>query len=265
MFDNFKTKWSSMTEDAKKAFKWKVGLGGASLVLLFLLAPVLFTALKAGVALITLIILLITANAFIPWFSMKMANLGVKAVVHEAAENPIETLYNIARQREGEIEATTNDLAAFEAELRTFKKATNTHKTRFPQADVSDKEEIIAQGEEFVKDGKAELETARGDLKSFQDNIEMTASELELAKQMGRITDRMLSGGGRDVLTRLKAHTALQSAERKMNESLSKLSMVMARKPNFAGPALAPPQPNVIDITATVVPERVAVPLKREE
>jgi hypothetical protein len=239
MIEQFSNWWSVKTPEEKKKVKWEVTLGAVTLGVLALLAPILISALEATLALGALFVLGVSGMAFIPWFSMKMANLGVKAVVHEAQQNPIETLYNIAREREGEINATSDDLVAFDAELRTFKKATTQHKQRFPEADVSDKVHIIEEGARFVEEGKAEIESARNDLKAFQNNIEMTASELELAKQMGRITDRMLQGGGKDVLTKLKAHTALQSAERKMNESLAKLSMVMARKPNFAGPSLA--------------------------
>ena len=265
MFDKLISGWSTMTAEAKKAIKWKLGLGVGVIGVLALLAPVLFTALKAGIAFGLLLILIISATAFIPWFSMKMANLGVKAVVHEAQTNPIETLYNLARTREQEIATSESDLATFDGELRTFKSATRKHKERFQSADVSDKEQIIRDGEEFVKSGRIELQTARDNLQGFIHNIEMTASELELAKQMGRITDRMLTGGGRDVLTQLKAHAALQSAERKMNESLSKLSLVMSRKPNFAASALPAPQPNVVDIDAVVTKERLAVPVKRGE
>lgn len=256
-----------MTADAKKAIRWKLGMAGAAIVALGLSAPFLFKALEAGIALGILVVGVIVANAFIPWFSMKMANLGVKAVVHEATVNPIETLTNIAIAKDGEINAKDQELADFDAMLKTFKRQTNDHKKRFAAADVTDKLTIIGQGEEFVVEGRGEIVLARQTLANFQENIAMTESELQLAISMGRITDRMLANNGGDVLTKLKAHAALESAHRQMDQGLAKLSLVMSRRPNFAdmGVALPAPQANVIDIQAVVVNERATVPVKRGE
>jgi uncharacterized membrane protein len=76
-----------------KIDKWgKIVIAG---LVCLAVSPIIFAVVKGALGLLIAFIVGATTLTFTPWFTMKLANWKVKAIVAEAKANPIETLTNL--------------------------------------------------------------------------------------------------------------------------------------------------------------------------
>lgn len=103
--------------DPKSRSKVTTGVAIATAGLLLFIAPWLFTALTsllgAGVAAVAIAAGYVAVIQLIPWWSLKMTNLGLKLLKLEARRNPVETAQNELRKMAQDLDDFKKDTANF--------------------------------------------------------------------------------------------------------------------------------------------------------
>lgn len=207
-----------------KIQKWvTVGLIGLAGLIV---SPIVFLAIKGLVGLAIAAVLGLAIVTFTPWVSMKFANWRVKAIMHEAGENPIETMINLlaAKRQAFEVfkENVTNAVTArdnFKAKCLEFAKKYPARAEEFNQQ-LANMTELVARKKQALADAQQSLEVGQHKLEEMKAYWDMSQAAQEANKAAGMDTG--------DLYEKLKADTAVDAVFESMNKAFAQLEVAAA-------------------------------------
>jgi hypothetical protein len=208
--------------------KWKLILGGLGILVLAPLTSTLLWGVLGMLAVIVGAIIGVTAIAFAPVFSMKLANAKIKAITAEAEKNPIETMIAIDIARTKELAEKDQHLEDWETELANFDDDVIDVKKQYP--DEADKyERISATMHEALEGARKEQVLARQNLYEFEQAIKKAKMLYKMALAAQRVTSFSKSAEEK-VLENIKTEVAFDSVRSNLNRSFARLNTAMARR-----------------------------------
>lgn len=213
-----------IVERKEKIQKWAtIGLIGLTGLIV---SPIVFLAIKGIVGLAIAAVLGLSVVTFSPWVSMKFANWKVKAIAHEAKENPIETMVNLlAAKNQAFIvfkENVTNAVTARD----TFKLKCDQFAKKYPARSAEFAQQLVNMTE-LVKRKKQALAEAQQSLEDGQHKLEEMRAywEMSQAAQEANKAAGMETG---DMYEQLKADTAVDAVFESMNRAFAQLEVAAA-------------------------------------
>jgi DNA repair exonuclease SbcCD ATPase subunit len=232
----------------KLATKVKWGL---ALLAALIVSPVIFMIVQGLVGLAIAGVVGLAIISFAPVVAMKFANWKLRAIKAEAAANPVETMQNVYREKDGSIKAFAQRIEDFATEVGNFDDKLDGFKTEFP-ADAAKFEATLQAMTSLLSRRRARLTEARQELNSF-------ASEIRKADaiwKMGLAAQSMHRAAGMtedDFMQRIKTETAIDAVQSNLNRALAQLETSLAEEM----PAIENNPSQVIDVQAVEVRERV--------
>lgn len=203
----------------------------------FIVAPFIVTAIGGIIGLAAAGIIGGLAIALAPWASMKLANIKVQAVRHEAASNPIPTLRNQWMERCDAVAAYGKQIDQFNAHIHTFSAQLAEFTRKYPQRAGTFSEQLKKMNN--LKEARfAQYQKARADLAAFKDVID----EAEAIWNMTQAAAKLNQAAGMDLdpMEEIKSRTALESVQLQMGESFAQLERLMVESEDERVPLLIP-------------------------
>lgn len=227
----------------------------ALIVVGFVVAPFIFTALTGLIGLILAGGLLTATWMFLPAIEAGAANIRLKMIKKEAARNPIETLQNDLREKTVALDSRKTAIEELNGKIRTFADRVNKIKDEYGatdsaylklNGDLSDLRRIYANRCEKWKQAKAQLD-------KFAESIDRGKMiwEAGLAAAAARESSGLTED---DFYQRLRTETAFDAIQDGYNQALASLDTSLMDEP-VALPARNPN--NVIDINAVEMKAKV--------
>lgn len=208
-------------EKIAKYAKWGIALLGAVII-----SPIIFMAIKGLVGLaIAFVVGTVIVNAA-PVIAMKLANLKIKGIVHEAEVNPIETLTNLliekrrayATFKENVIQASTA-AKDFGVKVQQFSQRWPNRADEFKQQ-LQNMNELVHRKQLALNDAKNSLEEADAKLDEMKAYWEMSQSAQAANKAAGMDTG--------DIYEAMKAKVSMDAVTSSMNKAFAELEVAAA-------------------------------------
>lgn len=222
---------------------------GALLVIGFFAAPVIFLSIKGLAGLIVASALAYTAIHFVPWFSDVVANWRLKAIKHEAAKNPIETLENDYRIKANNLTISGENIKKFGSSVNQYESEVVEFSKKYPDRAATYKMQLDKMRDLLTIRKNKYLEAKKG-LKEYELEIDRVRSEwkmsqaaLLLAKEAGVSED--------DFFNQIKAATALDSVQESLNMAFADLDFCLMEEDDQKKQLSSGNEKLVIDITPT--------------
>lgn len=236
----------NITERKARIEKWaKVGLIAA---VGLIVSPIIFLTIKGLIGLAIAAVIGLTIVTFAPWVSMKFANWKVKAIVHEAGENPIETLTNLLVAKRQAFQTFHENVVTAVTARDNFRDKVTAFGKKYPAraAEFQKKLENMTKLVELKKRALADAEQALEDGAHKLD--EMKAYwEMSQAAQEAHAAAGMDTG---DLYEKLKADTAVDSVYSSMNKAFAQLEVAAALDDGGAAPAIELQDVDVIEVSS---------------
>lgn len=201
--------------------KW----GTIGLVLLagLVVSPIIFLTIKGLIGFAIAGVIGLAVVSFAPWVSMKFANWKVKAIVHEASVNPIETLTNLLIAKKAAWEEFKTNVETAATARANFKTKTEEFAKRYPARAP----EFVTQLErmtDLVERKKKALVDARKSIQAGEDKLEEMKAywEMSQAAQAANTAAGMDTG---DLYEKLKADTACDAVFESVNRAFAQLEV----------------------------------------
>lgn len=205
-----------------KALAWGGGLVAAGL-----LAPLIFMSIKGMLGLGLALFLGLCLIHGAPWAAMKVANLGLKAVKHEARMNPIESLQQQTLKARERLEESRNELANFAAEKRSFEQEVDQLRRDQPE-DAADFELTLTQMDALYLHKKAEVEATQQEIEKAEEATSRAARKWKVAQAANRMS--ALAGKGKtQAMEKIVAEEALDSVRTSMNRALANMDAAISQ------------------------------------
>lgn len=212
-----------------KRKKWNLGIKVIGLLLLgFVVAPFIYTAITGLVGLGVAAGICLVANFYLPVLADKMANWRIQLIKAEAAKNPIETLQNEYADRQDRLVKFKDSIEKFSASTMDFEDKLSGFKKNYPEdAPKFDKqlkqmEDLLQVRKDKYKDAMAQLKLFAGVIQRASAIWDMTQTAISAGKAAG-MTDQ-------DFMSKLKTDTALDSVTTSMNVAFSDLELSLAEE-----------------------------------
>lgn len=230
-------------EKIAKYAKWGIGLLGAVII-----SPIVFLAVKGLIGLgIALVVGAVIINAA-PVVAMKLANLKIKGIVHEAQVNPIETLTNLLIEKRRAYATFKENVVAAATAAKDFGVKVQQFSQRWPNRADEFKQQLAAMNELVrrkqlaLADAKNSLEEADAKLDEMKAYWEMSQSAQAANKAAGMDTG--------DIYEAMKAKVSMDAVTSSMNKAFAELEVAAA----LDSPQLLEHQPaNVINADVKVI------------
>lgn len=223
-------------------------------------APFIFIAIGGILGLAAAFALGASIMAFAPWFSMKLANWKVKAIVSEAKENPIETMTNliIAKKEAFGVfkQDVENDVAGFSTFKQRAEKFMQTYPARAQEfrVQIENMSRMVEQKKAALKDARDKLSLADLKLEEMKAYWEMSQLAQKTNKSMG------LSTG--DAYEKLKAETASDAVFESVNLAFAQMEVASTlsidHNPSQTLDQTVVPSSNVVDAPVKVLAKQGA-------
>lgn len=207
-----------------KIQKWAtVGLIG---LIGLVVSPIIFLTIKGLIGLAIAALIGLTMVTFAPWVSMKFANWKVKAIVHEAGENPIETMVNLLAAKRQAFETFKENVTNAVTARDNFKEKCIEFAKCYPNR-AAEFNKQLENMTELVERKKRALADAQDSLEAGQHKLdEMRAYwEMSQAAQQANAAAGMDTG---DMYEKLKADTAVDAVFASMNKAFAQLEVAAA-------------------------------------
>ncbi|KWN06360.1 hypothetical protein WT83_27130 [Burkholderia territorii] len=154
---------------------------GVALIACAIIAPVVYLAIKGLVGATVAIALGIVILQFAPVFADKVANLRMKATMHEAKTNPIETLKNQIIKRQQELESQRAAIEEYDARVSTFAGEVERVRKQYP-ADTAKYDGLLENMRNILDRRRTAFKSAEAALREFTAEVKKQESLWELAK-----------------------------------------------------------------------------------
>ena len=213
-----------IVERKAKIQKWAsiglIGLAG------LIVSPIIFLAVQGLVGLVIAGLVGLSVITFTPWVAMKFANWKVKAIAHEARENPIETMVNLlASKREAYERFNENVINAVTASKDFANKCAQFGKQYPARAEEFNKQlaamqMLVNQKVQTLKAAKQSLEDADHKLTEMRAYWDMSQAAQAANQAAGMDTG--------DMYEQLKADTAVDAVFESVNRAFAQLEVAAA-------------------------------------
>lgn len=204
--------------------KWvTVGLIGLTGLLV---SPIIFLTIKGIIGLIIAAFIGLAVVSFSPWVAMKFANWKVKAIVHEAATNPIETMTNLLLAKKEAWGRFKDQVTASATARDNFKTKMDAFVKKYPERAPEFIEkyeamsELVERQKRALSDAKKAITLGEEKLTEMQAYWEMSQAAQEANQAMGMNTG--------DLYEKLKADTACDAVFESMNRAFAQLEVEAA-------------------------------------
>jgi division protein CdvB (Snf7/Vps24/ESCRT-III family) len=228
------------------ALKFGLAIGAIAV-----LEPVIVLAAQGVVALGVAIVGGLAIVNFAPWVEMKFKNLGLKAVKHEAAKNPIETLQNQWIAQKKALEERAIAVKAFNTETQNYADKVEEFSTKYP-AKAPQYQKQLAKMRYVLQKQLSGLQKGKKKLDEFSDKIEETEAEWNMALAAAAANSAMQKFEQPDPIEFIKQQTALNAVRSAMNDVISDLDNAIALDYSTVGD-------DVIDVEMKQVQPQAAI------
>lgn len=238
----------------EKIKKWaSVGLIG---LVGLIVSPIIFLAIQGIVGLAVAAVAGLTIVTFTPWLTMKFANWKVKAIVSEAATNPIETMINLLAAKKAAFQTFKANVENSAAARDTFRSKCEKFAAKYParaaefQSQLKRMVDLVERKKIALKEAQKSLEDGELKLEEMNAYWEMSKDAIELNKAAGMDTG--------DVFEKLKSDTACDAVFESMHRAFAQLEVADALevesddKVNTTSVQLGYSTPVVLEMEATV-------------
>lgn len=225
--------------------KWALAL--AALVV----SPVILMIVKGLIGLAVAGAIGLGIISFAPVVAMKFANWKLKAIKHEAATNPIETMQNVWREKESALRAFYGRVEDFATEVRNFGDKLVGFKAEFP-GEAAKFEATLRAMEALLQRRRARLSEARAELQRFDREI----NKADAIWKMGQAAAAMTKAAGMtedDFMQRIKTETAIDAVQSNLNRALAQLETSLAEEAPAIEHNPAATLPVAIDVQSKVI------------
>lgn len=204
--------------------KWAtVGLIG---LIGLIVSPFIYMAITGLIGLAIAAGVGLTIVTFTPYVSMKLANWRVKAIMHEAGENPIETMVNLLAAKKQAFNVFKENVETAVTARDTFKTKCVAFAKKYPErADEFNKQ--LHMMTTLVERKKDALTDAMLSLQEGQIKLEEMKAywDMSQAAQAANMAAGMDTG---DLYEKLKADTAVDAVFTSMNRAFAQLEVAAA-------------------------------------
>jgi len=214
--------------------KWKLILGGLGILVIAPLTTALLWGVLGFLAVILGAAIGLSAIAFGPVFSMKLANKRIRAIMTEADKNPIETMVAVDIARTHELAEKDQHLEDWDTELSNFDDEVIAVKKEYPQ-EAGKYERVSAQMHDALEEARKEQKRARRDLYEFEQAIKKAKMLYKMALAAQRVTAFSKSAEEK-VMENIKTEIAFDSVRGNLNRSFARLNTAMAKTPRTSSP-----------------------------
>ncbi len=234
----------------RKRIEWVVKIL-ALLLVGFLVAPFIFIAIKGLIGMAIAAAVSFVVIMFIPWFAAVVANWRLKAIKHEAAKNPIETLQNNYNDRMQALTQFRDSIRNFAGEVRTFADKLEGYKRDYPQD--SDKfNDQFNQMRVLLQQRKLKYEEAKSNLALYEKQIQRVSAEWDMAQAAAKMNKA--AGVDADAFfAKIQVETAFDSVQKSLNSAFADLEVSLMDEKG------QPPKPLPQVITDAPASQRVLV------
>lgn len=184
-------------------------------------APLAVLLIKGIVGFAVAAILGLAAITFAPAVSMKFANYGVKAIVSEAQQNPIETLYNQLAEKEQAAGKFKDSITNFRTEVANFETKTMQFKRDYPE-DAPRFEAQLGTMKKLLSFREGRYKQVQAELGNFEDAIDRAKALWDMsqsAQKMNKIAGLQVS----DTFEKIKTDAAIDSVMTSVNKAFSEM------------------------------------------
>lgn len=195
----------------------------AFLVVGFIVAPFIFISIQGLIGLIAASAISFVAINFIPWFGAKVANWRLKAIKHEAAQNPIETLQNDYNSRIGALQAFRTSIRDFAGEVGTFKDKLVDFKKQYPN-EAAKFDEQYNQMVTLLELRKSKYQEAKGNLSLYEGEIGKATAIWEMAQAAAKM-NKAAGVDADEFFAKIQVETALDSVQKSLNSAFADLEI----------------------------------------
>lgn len=218
-----------------------------------IVSPIVYLTITGLVGAAIAAVLGLTIVTFAPWVSMKFANWKVKSIVHEAKENPIETMTNLIIAKEQAFELFKEEVTNAVTARDNFKTKCEQFSKKFP-ARAPEFNTQLSQMTDLVKRKKEALTDAANSLEVGHLKLE----EMKAYWEMSQAAQAANKAAGMDIgdqYEKLKADTAVDAVFESMNRAFAQLEVAATLD---AGHQLAYNPGEVIEIDNVGIKEKAA-------
>lgn len=234
----------------------KIGLAGVAIVAV---APVVLLLIKGIVGLIVAGGLAFTAIMLAKPFSYWVANMRMKAIRFEAAQNPIETMLNLYREKALALEKAETSIQDFDTEIRNFADQVVDFKVKYPEEAVG-YDELLLKMKEALRGMRSEHKEARAELEKFAASIQKAEAIYKMATAAARVTS--LSGKAEaQVFAKIREAVAVDAVRTSLNRAFAGLDTALERRSDMQAALPAAQARATIEMPAA----RERVPVRRTE
>lgn len=192
----------------------------------FIVVPIVVVVAKAVAGIATAIILGgvagLSITSFSPWLSMKFANWKLKAIKHEAARNPVETLQNVYNQRNVQREAFKKKITTFRARVQSYEDKVESFKEGFPQ-DAGKFELQLQQMRLLLSRRDAKYLRVKQDLEQFALVIARADAIWKMTLDAAAMNEAAGEFDGEQTYERIKVETSLDSIQDALNMTFAEM------------------------------------------
>jgi len=238
-------------EKRERIKKWAtVGLIGVTGLLV---APVIFLAIKGLVGLAIAGVIGLAAVTFAPVISMKFANWKVKGIMHEAAENPIETMINLLAAKQAAFKEFQINVTTAVTARNNFKNKIEAFAVKYP-ARAQEFKTQLARMTDLVERKKRALSDAEAMLEEGQHKLDEMKAYWDMS-QAAQAANKAAGMDTGDQFERLKADTAVDAVFESMNRAFAELEVAAALdvnssdKPDGSVAQLGVSEPVVLEVS----------------
>ncbi len=231
----------------------------ALLIVGFFVAPIIFISIKGLIGLLLASGVAFVAINFIPWFSSLVANWRLKAIKHEAAKNPIETLENDYRIKMNNLSSRGEEIKKFGSSVNQYESEVTEFSKLYPdraptyKIQLDKMRELLSIRKKKYLEAKQSLHNYDLEIQRTRAEWKMSQSALQLAKDSGMSED--------DFFNQLKATTAIDSVQESLNMAFADLDFCLMEEDDRNNGKKEISNGNekiVIDIT----PSKVSTPVR---
>jgi hypothetical protein len=196
--------------------KWALAFGAAAVV-----SPVVFLAVKGLMGLGLALLLGLAIVNLAPVLSMKFANWKLRALKHEAARNPIETLQNQQSEKERDLKSEAEKISQFDAAVETFRAQLMAEAQEHPEAAATGVP-TLRQMERLLAFRRLKYKRAAEDVKARRKKVELAQSRYRVALLAQEVTKAAGETEG-TVLDKILEDLAFNAIDETVNLSMASL------------------------------------------
>ncbi len=215
-------------------YKWLLAL--PALLLISTLTSYILSGLLGLLGIIAGAAIGLTAIFMAPVFTMKLANWRMKAIMKEAAKNPIETMRNVYIGNMKTIEEKDEKIKEFEAKLGDYHDKMTDFSRRYP-AEVPRFQEVESKMSALLASQKNKQRIAKRKAVEYKASIDKGEAIYQMAMAAQDVV-KIGSKIERQVFDDIKTQVSLDSITHSFNLAVADLSKEVDTEPDFQTPLL---------------------------